>query len=144
MCIQVSWDCVAHSSHVTLIRALDQVDVNIPSTPPCSLSGEVRERTIWAYWAQGLPILTPSDHAAKKSLQSVCAHDVANLHDLGHVRNRFFQESPQPRNGYLILPGEAMMQCQTFSSSAWRRGSGTTRIGMSACCPKQTSLTSCL
>eukprot|EP00444_Apocalathium_aciculiferum_P001825 CAMPEP_0183405130 /NCGR_PEP_ID=MMETSP0370-20130417/15583_1 /TAXON_ID=268820 /ORGANISM="Peridinium aciculiferum, Strain PAER-2" /LENGTH=429 /DNA_ID=CAMNT_0025587043 /DNA_START=1 /DNA_END=1290 /DNA_ORIENTATION=+ len=26
---------------------------NVPSTPPRSLTGEVRPRTIWAYWAQG-------------------------------------------------------------------------------------------
>eukprot|EP00929_Paragymnodinium_shiwhaense_P064476 TRINITY_DN32285_c0_g1_i4.p1 TRINITY_DN32285_c0_g1~~TRINITY_DN32285_c0_g1_i4.p1 ORF type:complete len:242 (-),score=39.96 TRINITY_DN32285_c0_g1_i4:62-787(-) len=26
---------------------------NIPSTPPRSLTGEVRARTIWGYWAQG-------------------------------------------------------------------------------------------
>lgn len=26
---------------------------NVPSTPARSLTGEVRERTIWAYWAQG-------------------------------------------------------------------------------------------
>lgn len=30
-----------------------RVSHNTPSTPPRGLTGEVRERTIWAYWAQG-------------------------------------------------------------------------------------------
>lgn len=35
------------------LSELFQITHNKPSTPVCSLSGEVRDRTIWAYWAQG-------------------------------------------------------------------------------------------
>eukprot|EP00927_Polykrikos_kofoidii_P040302 TRINITY_DN34485_c0_g2_i1.p1 TRINITY_DN34485_c0_g2~~TRINITY_DN34485_c0_g2_i1.p1 ORF type:complete len:449 (+),score=53.59 TRINITY_DN34485_c0_g2_i1:90-1436(+) len=36
-----------------VMRDFFRVPHNSPSTPECALSGEVRERTIWGYWAQG-------------------------------------------------------------------------------------------
>ncbi|CAE8606826.1 unnamed protein product [Polarella glacialis] len=35
------------------LRDMFQESPDVPSTPPRSITGEVRERTIWAYWAQG-------------------------------------------------------------------------------------------
>eukprot|EP00421_Protoceratium_reticulatum_P018495 CAMPEP_0168397844 /NCGR_PEP_ID=MMETSP0228-20121227/21273_1 /TAXON_ID=133427 /ORGANISM="Protoceratium reticulatum, Strain CCCM 535 (=CCMP 1889)" /LENGTH=325 /DNA_ID=CAMNT_0008411329 /DNA_START=55 /DNA_END=1028 /DNA_ORIENTATION=- len=36
-----------------VLTEMFKVSHNTPSTPPRSLTGEVRERTIWGYWAQG-------------------------------------------------------------------------------------------
>jgi len=43
----------AEGSRVAALTEMFRITPNVPSTPLKGLTGEVRERTIWGYWAQG-------------------------------------------------------------------------------------------
>jgi len=44
---------MARANRLAALTEMFRVSHNVPSTPLRSLSGEIRERTIWGYWAQG-------------------------------------------------------------------------------------------